>query len=462
MKPYLLAGLLCGFWSVSVAWTLEPVGWRTDGTGNYPQATPPRTWAADKNVVWRTKMPGWSNASPVIVGERIFVCSEPSMLLCVNRADGKVLWQKENSFQDVVLSPEVQQQLEKEQKQADEILKQIRQVDVEAAGVRKKLAANPDNKEELQKKLEELKAQTDALKLKLKDFPLAGKFRQPEKNSTGGFSSPTPVCDGQKVFAGFGNGLVACYDLDGKRQWIQLIEHPTSAYGHGASPLLVGNKLLVHYADLVALDVKDGAEVWRTKLPPSHGTPLHTKIGAVDVAITPNGQIVRVADGTIVADKLGSSGPNSPLLHDGIIYFIRSEARAVKVPADLSAPVKADALWKGRLTGGGYWFASPILHDGLIYGINAMGILSVVDAKTGKLVYEQRLTFGSGQVYPSITLAGGLLFISSDEGVTLVLEPGREYKEVAKNSLEKFRSTPVFQGKRMYVRCAEHLYCIAE
>ena len=62
----------------------------------------------------------------------------------------------------------------------------------------------------------------------------------------------------------------------------------------------------------------------------------------------------------------------------------------------------------------------------------------------------------------SITLAGGLLFISSDAGVTLVLEPGREYKEVAKNTLEPFRSTPVFQGKRLYIRAKEHLYCIGE
>jgi hypothetical protein len=98
----------------------------------------------------------------------------------------------------------------------------------------------------------------------------------------------------------------------------------------------------------------------------------------------------------------------------------------------------------------------------LVYGINAMGILSVVEAATGKLVYEQRLPFGKGQVYPSITLAGGLLFLSSDEGITLVLEPGREYKEVAKNTLEPFRSTPVFQDKRMYVRGREYLYCIGE
>jgi outer membrane protein assembly factor BamB len=226
--------------------------------------------------------------------------------------------------------------------------------------------------------------------------------------------------------------------------------------------VLVGNKLLVHYADVVALDIKDGSEAWRVKISPNHGTAIRARVGAVDVAIHPNGLLVRVADGVILADKLGSSGPNSPILHDGVINFIRPDARAVKMPTDHSGPLKPETLWKSRLTGSGYWFASPVFHNGLIYGINAMGILSVVDAATGKLAYEQRLPFGNGQVYPSITLAGGLLFISSDAGMTLVLEPGREYKEVARNTLEPFRSTPVFQGKRMYVRAREYLYCIGE
>ncbi|MBL8799500.1 MAG: PQQ-binding-like beta-propeller repeat protein [Planctomycetia bacterium] len=462
MQRYLAAGFVFTLWMAAWSGAAEPVGWRTNGTGAYPQAMPPKTWAADKNVVWRTKMPGFSNASPIIVGEKLFVCSEPAVLLCVGLADGKILWQKESAYQDVVLPPALTQKLAAEQEQADVLLKQNREIELEMAALRKKLALHPDNKDELQKQHEELRTRTVALKTKLNDYPLAAKFRTPDKNSVGGFSAPTPVSDGRQVFVAFGNGLVAGYDLAGNRQWLQLIEHSTAPYGHGASPLLVGDKLLIHYADLVALNIKDGSEAWRVKLPPNHGSPIHVRIGTSDLAIHPNGQLVRVADGAILADKLGSSGPNSPLLQDGVVYFIRPDARAVQLPAELSAPLKPEPLWKARLTGSGYWFASPVLHDGLIYGCNAMGILSVVEARSGQLVYEKRLPFGSGQVYPSITLAGGRLFISSDEGVTLVLQPGREYQELARNTLEPFRSTPVFQGKRMYVRGKEHLYCIGE
>src|SRR5437773_10489388 len=75
----------------------EPVGWRMDGTGRYPHADPPREWGPDKNVVWKTKMPNFSVATPIIVGERIFICSEPTTLICVNKADGAILWEKKST-----------------------------------------------------------------------------------------------------------------------------------------------------------------------------------------------------------------------------------------------------------------------------------------------------------------------------------------------------------------------------
>jgi len=103
-----------------------------------------------------------------------------------------------------------------------------------------------------------------------------------------------------------------------------------------------------------------------------------------------------------------------------------------------------------------------VLHDDLIYALNATANFTVVDAKTGQRVYEEKLEFGGGQCYPSVTLAGQYLFVSSDNGHTLILQPGREYKEIAHNTLEPFRSSLVFEGKRMYVRSTKNLWCIGE
>src|SRR2546425_7266746 len=92
------------------------VGWRTDGTGQYPNTTPPTEWSTSKNVIWCTAMPNWSNASLVLSKGRIFVCAEPSTLVCVQASDGKILWQRTNAYRDM--------QTPEEAAKADEALKQ--------------------------------------------------------------------------------------------------------------------------------------------------------------------------------------------------------------------------------------------------------------------------------------------------------------------------------------------------
>jgi hypothetical protein len=84
-----------------------PIGWRGDGTGRYPDATPVLTWSPKKNVLWKTELPGGSPASPILVGDRVFVLSDPVVLLCVQAADGKVLWKRGHtaSGKTVVLQP---------------------------------------------------------------------------------------------------------------------------------------------------------------------------------------------------------------------------------------------------------------------------------------------------------------------------------------------------------------------
>src|ERR1051325_377235 len=385
MRNLLLAILSLA--ATSSASAQPTIGWRTDGTGRYPKADPPKVWSPDKNVVWKTKLPNFSVASPIIVGDKIFVCSEPCGLLCVNKADGKILWEKYSSLAELPWTEDEKTKLAAEKKQdkiwAEELsaldkTRQRLQDEKDKAQTKKAIAA-------VQKEMEDLRAKRKSLKW-------LQRATEPGKNSTGGFSQCTPVWGGKHLYVGFGDGLVACYDLDGTRRWLRFVEHPTVTYGHGSSPALAGDKLIVHYADLVALDIKDGSESWRVKLPPNHGSPIATTIGDTNVVFTPTGVMLRAQDGKILADKLGSCGPNSPLLHDNIAYFIAGGAKAVMLPT--SPNEQPESLWKANLKGGDYWFASPIVHDGLIYAINGNCGFSVLDAKSGKLVYFDKLDFG--------------------------------------------------------------------
>ena len=105
---------------------------------------------------------------------------------------------------------------------------------------------------------------------------------------------------------------------------------------------------------------------------------------------------------------------------------------------------------------------SYLVNDPAESEANDQGILTALDTTTGKMVYEERLNLGGGAIYPSISLAGNRLYVSSESGSTVVLQPGREYKELARNKLEPFRSSLVFEGKRVYIRTEKRLYCIGD
>jgi outer membrane protein assembly factor BamB len=439
----------------------DGIGWRTDGSGQYPKAEPPLEWSSSKNVVWKTPMPGYGVSHPVPLGERLFTCSEPATLLCLDRKDGKILWQKSCSYSELEIEPEAKERLKKELEEVAELTKKQSAIQREMDTLRRALVKEQAPPQDIEQKCKPFRVQIDELNKQKLGFPLAQRYTQPSQHPTAGYSAPTPVTDGRNVFVAFGNGLVACYDLEGKREWLRLIEHTNLAFGHSASPILAGGRLLVHFTDLVALDPKTGGELWRLKLPAGWGTPLATRIGEVDVILTPKGGLVRAPDGKLLADRLGSCGANSPVLHGDLAFFAHGGATAIRLPATIAEPLKPETLWRGKLKGGGYGFCSPVVHDGLLYAANDQGILTVLDASTGNLVYEERLNLG-GQVYPSMSLAGHRLYVSSDVGVTVVLEPGREYKELARNKLEPFRSSLVFENKRVYVRTEKNLYCIGE
>src|SRR5262249_10456251 len=199
-----------------------------------------------------------SNAIPVILGKKLFTCEEPCVLICVNKEDGKILWRKESSWDEIVPTKKEKEQIEIERKQDGELAKQQSGLEKESSALRKAIKDDPSTKAENEKKIKTLDVQINKLREQRKGLKTFQRYLEPGKGSgnyhpTGGYSSPTPVTDGKHVYVLYGNGLVASYDLDGKRQWLKLIEHSGMYFGQGASPVLVGDKLLVHFEDLVAL-----------------------------------------------------------------------------------------------------------------------------------------------------------------------------------------------------------------
>lgn len=421
----------------------DPIGWRTDGTGRYADAHPPTEWGEDKNVVWKVKLPGRSQGSPILVGDRLFVVSDPAELLCVNAADGKVLWQRSNGLTDVYnadKAKEITAEYARHKEQKRSLERELGQAKGDA-----------DKQKEIRRRLD---AEAKDYRDLMKRLPPPPSYADGETTN----SAATPACDGKTVYAVFGNGIVCAYSLDGKRRWARFVEAPTITFGHASSPVLAGGKLIIHLNDLFALDAATGETAWQVALGAQHASPIITRVGETAVVVSPAGAVVRAADGKVLLkDGSLSSSESSPVLIDRVLYETPGDARAVRLVAAGEGAVKLEKVWQGKVAGGRRT-PSPVLCDGLLYCVNTDGMLDVLDAADGRPLYRERLDIGN--VYASATLAGGYVFITGTKGTTVVLKPGREYKVVARNQLEGQGSSPVFSGKRMFVRTKQHLYCI--
>jgi outer membrane protein assembly factor BamB len=395
----ILVGLVVG----CVAAAGPSAGWRNDGTGRFPAATPPSEWSGTKNVLWKVALPGASYAAPVVAGENLYVVSDPSELLCVRRSDGKVLWKKDHS-------------------------------DIEAPAAKGGKGGKGGGGK--------------------------GGGGKGGGGRSAGNTAATPAGDAERVAVVLGNGVVAVYTPDGKRVWARFVESPRIGFGPSASPLLIDGKVIVHLNDLVALDAATGKEAWRVVLPAVHASPVATKLGKDDVIVSPSGAFVRARDGKILSKGKFRASQSSPVV-DGDTVFVSGSGstEAFAISREEGGDVKLTSLWKQEGAGEKHHCPSAVVHDGLFYGLTNAGILDVVEAKTGKKVYRQRLPVG--QVYSSITMAGGLLYVLDLQGKAAVFKPGRKFERVAVNELEGTGCCPVFAGEHLYVRGRQNLYCVS-
>lgn len=378
-------------------------GWRGDGTGRFPAATPCTLWGGtdNRNVLWIAAHVGKSFSSPVVAGEVVLLTAEPDKLLCIARKDGKILWERENG-----------------------------------------VASLPEN----------LKSALDP------DLHATeGGFATPTPVTDGHlvyalFGTGVMTCynlQGKRLW-------VRVLHADAA---------PAES-GHCASPVLAGGELIVPFGGLVAMDPNTGATLWENRTAEEMcGTPAITKIGDRAVLITAAGDCVNVTDGKTLASGLLGTPANypSPIVQDGVVYFTGRKVVAVKLLATPAGKFDTNPLWSTDLDGD--VFASPVLSDGLLYVVDGAATFYAIDAVNGHLVYKQELdipTGSSGGIFGSIALAGGHLFLGNPMGNMVVLAPGRQFKLLQANKLDGGEgSSPAFADRQMFLRVNDSLMCIA-
>ncbi len=465
-------------------WYAVPV-FHGQGRGDYTET----------GFAWHTSLPGVAPAfygggvgagSPVIVGENLYLLSESHDLICLRKSDGKVQWIRRASYFEAA---------------SDDEKKHSAYADAQAiAGKIDAINAAWVAGDATAAQLEEKGKLETELRKQMKLIDEAKYANQPTPDV--GFSGFTPSTDGHFIYCWFGDGVSACFDTAGHRQWLRVDQHAAVEHGFSSSPILVGNKFVVFMRDLIAIDRATGGTAWKTQIvvpegfnPGNyfHGSMAATTIGEAQVILLGNGMIVRADDGKVVWEEkpINSSSVVSPVV-DGRRSFHASHMNRDLVirtlPDTFSEPpnvlsqtvvIEMSAFPKHYLP---WHLCSPLVHEGLAYMVNNAGVLTVIDVEAGKVVYQRLLDLDVFQAHNegaargvgiSPALVGKNVLLLGNNAGALVMEPGPRYHPLAKNKIEnivmaghwserqeRFIANPVAEGNRLYLRGEGGIYAI--
>jgi len=417
LTPILLAICLAGANLLSAA---EPspvhsagvaVGFRGDGSGVYPDSKFTATWTSATKPVWEIALPGWSNGSPTPIGDRVFVMSETidQMLYCLSATNGSKFWERDLACDD----------------------------------------------------------------------PLYVVNKDPVKFWWTGNTTPSPASDGKMVFAHTGKGVLAAFTLDGQRQWIKTLEKPGMGYGHGTSPVCAeGKVLMLINSTLYGLDPATGQTLWKYTTigtpqvgsPCRHfrsgaggcsgeagggtfGTPVVTTIAGRAIAITPRGDVVRVADGKLLTKLVGGAWFTSPLVKDGVVYFgNENDTRAYQLPDQIAEPFAVKELWLAEKLPVDRIYSSPTYYQGSLILRDMGNTVFVLDAATGKQVKTFKTFGGEMEGYVSLTVVGDVLLTGG------LVAYSKDFRELGRIGVTQMGSLGI-GGDKLYVRTRTGLSC---
>jgi len=441
VRSTLIAGLvfLCG---VSTLAADDWPQWRGPTLDGVSRCTNlPIEWSERRNIVWKAPLPSWSVATPIVVGNRVFVMSasraggdaagtadtpaardgrpQPGgpdvLLLCFDKSDGRLLWE--------------------------------RKLDTGNRLYRKQNMA-----------------------------------------------SPSPVTDGKHVWALTGTGVLTAFDLSGNAKWRHNLQEEYGPfglkYGYASSPLLHEHIVIVQVLHatqtgsgsyIVGFDGGTGEVVWhherktdaQRECPDAYTTPTISACQGRTDLIVSGADYVTGHDPRTGREIWRAGGLNpdqsgiyricaSPVPVNGMIIAPSRVKPLLALRAGGTGDVTESHLaWK--LNRGGPDVPTPVSDGKYLYVVNDSGLASCLDLANGEAIWERQRT-SEGTVSASPLLADGKLYITNESAVTTVLKAGHEFEILATNKLndEYTLSSMATSGTHIFLRTSSHLYCIGE
>jgi outer membrane protein assembly factor BamB len=403
----------------------------------------PTRWSATENIAWRVTLAGLGNSSPVVWGDRVFVTSQTGAAPLAGGGGHPQLARDDRGLA-AQESP---------------------------IGGRRPAAARPGDVSFV------VEAFRWATGERLWEYRTKAVGPLPVVHEKHNLATPTPVTDGERVYAWFGNGQLVALDMDGRLVWSRHLGTEYSRFetqwGHGSSPVLSNGLLILlcdHLTDayLLAVEARTGKERWKVDRGDdrvSHSTPLLIKAPQGDELLVNSSERIDVYD-PASGKLLWYTGTErqtpipSAVFHDGRIYLSRgyrnSDYMAIR-PGGRGDVTKTHIEWQAA--SGASYVPSILYYDGLLYMTNEVGVVTCADARTGERVWRHRL---SGVFFASPTAGDGKIYMVSETGETFVLRAGRTPEVLAENDLgERFLASPAISRGRIFLRGDGTLFAIA-
>lgn len=299
-------------------------------------------------------------------------------------------------------------------------------------------------------------------------------------HETHSYAAGSPTTDGERLYVSFGSFGIFCYDLKGKLLWDRQLGRLITRLGWGeaVTPVIHRGHLLVNWdqerdAALYCLDAATGQTKWKAERDEASTwtTPLVTDFGGKTQVILNGATRIRSHDfdtGRVIWSCAGMTvNPIPSALRHGDTAIVMSGYRgalALSIPLSSQGDIGENGSVNWRYTLGTPYVPSPVLVGDHLYFTGANGnLLTVLEAATGKAILANVRLPGVRQFYASPIFAGGRVYFTDRDGVTLVLKPGPQLNVLATNKLDDpVDASPVAVGKQLFLRGEKYLYCIEE
>jgi outer membrane protein assembly factor BamB len=406
--------------------------WRgPGGQGISTEKTLPTEWQPDRNVLWKTPLPG-GHSSPVVWGNRIFLTAAiegdaiSGAKAVEHLMDGKP-WVHPDS-----------------------------------------VAA--DRKHTL--KVLALDANTGQVVWERTAYEGPVYDARHRRSS---FAAPTAATDGENVFAYFGPEGLYAYDVSGTPLWKAIEKFPTLGLGTGTSPLLYRNLVIVQRDEnngensmMVAYEKKTGKEAWRVKRPVqiSWSTPVLVTLGLRSELVANGTELIIAYDPATGKELWRTKGVESNAIHTPLVghglVIVSAGYPAKKVLAIRPGTVADEQRVAWEYAKGTGYVLSNILYEDYLYLFADNGTVTCLDPKTGAVKYEGGRVPVPARFMGSPVAFTGLVALTSDEGDTFMMKAGPVHQIVRTNSVgEPVYASPAIANGRIYIRGAKHLFAIA-